>query len=98
MAGTLTDGGVTDGGVMEGTEGAEGIEGMDGIEGVLTDGIDGVFSEGVFNGLFNVGVFNEGVWPVKRLRIRIPAMAVLLTFASTFPSVPVTVIKSGNGT
>ena len=86
---------------MEGTEGAEGIEGMDGadgIEGVLTEGIDGVFSEGVFNGLFNVGVFNEGVWPVRRLRNILPANAAGFLLTSTLPSVPVKVMKSGNGT
>ena len=99
--GTFTDGGVIDGGVTEGTEGAdgmEGIEGVDGIDGVLTEGTDGVSSEGVLTGLYNVGVFKEGVWPDKRPRIKMPAIAVLLTFASTFPSVPATVMKSGNGT
>jgi hypothetical protein len=93
MTGALTEGGVIDGGLMEGTEGAEGMVGIEGA-----DGIDGVFSDGVLTGLFKDGVFSDGACPDNRLRNRMPAIAVLLTFASAFPSVPVMVMKSGNGT
>ena len=94
---------------MDGTEGAEGMEGMEGVDGiegvltegtdgVLTEGMDGVSSDGVLTGLFNVGVFMEGVCPDKRLRNRMPAIAVLLVLALGLPSVPTMVMKSGKVT